>query len=149
MAKSIQSTFLAGALLFASGLAMPQDDRAPHKSPPRLVEVGVNDMGAVIDQVARATGRPFGWVVSSNDQKPCFVARMKMLVADPTGALNAITAQCPLYTLVQDQLGLVVEPVHPMKSILELPIHDFSVTDVTTFAAEETVRSLPAKVSRP
>ena len=143
MATSIQGIFLAGALLFASSLAMPQDDQTPHKSSPGLVEVGGTDMAAVIHEVARATGRPIGWVISSNDQKPCLVARMKVLKADPTGALEAITAQCPDYILVQDQLGAVFEPVQPMKNILELPIRDFSVRDVTSFAAEYAVQHLP------
>lgn len=144
MANSIQSTFLAGAVLFSAGLAPAQDDKATHESPPRLIEVGGNDMGAVIDQVARASGRPFGWVVASNDLKPCFVAKMKVVEGgDPTDALRSITAQCPAYTLLQDQMGMVVEPVQPLKSILELPVHDFSLTDATSFAAEYAVWRLP------
>ncbi len=143
MTKTIAGISLIGMLSLVSGLAMTREDRTAHQGPARTVEVGGGDIANVIQQVARGAGQPIGWVVASDDQSPCVVTRFKMASTEPGEALNVITAQCPKYTWVRDRLGMVVQPARAMKSILDLPIHDISLTNTTAFGAEYAVQHLP------
>ena len=142
----IQMWKVAACLLWLSvalGLARAQNGPDASQNSPRATEVEGTDVGEAIERVAHAAGRAIGWVVASDDLKPCSVGKLTVLPGDPSGALDQITERCPRYTWVRHDSTVVIQPVGYLKDIVDLPIRDFSYEDIKASEAEYAVRALP------
>ncbi|HEV2380588.1 MAG TPA: hypothetical protein VG206_12440 [Terriglobia bacterium] len=123
-------------------LAEPQSTSGANQSAP-ATEAGGADLGETIERVARAAGQPIGWVVASDDSKPCPVTKVVVFPGDPSSALDQIAEQCTRYTWARHGLSFVIQPVGYLKDIVDLRVHDFSYQQIKASDAESAVRALP------